>query len=60
MTLNKGIDLLIKEFGMENDSIVRVLTTVERDRVVLEGMSEAWLDKWYNRIRERLSENSEE
>lgn len=60
MTLNKGIDLLIKEFGMENDSIVRVLTTVERDRVVLESMSEAWLDRWYNRVRERLSENLEE
>ena len=60
MTLNKGIDLLIKEFGMENDHIVRVLIAVERDRVVLESMSEAWLDRWYNKVRERLSENLEE
>ena len=60
MTLNKGIDLLIKEFGMENDSIMRVLTAVERDGVVLESMSEAWLDRWYNRVRDRLSENPEE
>lgn len=60
MTLNKGIDLLIREFGMENDRIVRLMTAVERDRKMLESMSEAWLDRWYNRVRERLSENPEE
>lgn len=60
MTLDRGIDLLIKEFGMENDRIVRVLSAVERDRNVLEHMSETWLDRWYNQVRERLSENPEE
>jgi hypothetical protein len=60
MTLDRGIDLLIREFGMENDRIVRVLIAVERDRKVLENMSEAWLDRWYNRVREHLSENPEE
>lgn len=60
MTLDRGIDLLVREFGMENDRIVHVLNAVERDRNVLEHMSEAWLDRWYNRVRERLSENPEE